>query len=205
MNTARTLASVLALLGATFAANLSGCTAYQGKKTGRVDPGATTEAEMNSGKMYIADLYDASGRVAEALMKDLERLSETDLKQGGQAFLSTLVYGDISNKTSTMPTTDFEVVRERIRDMLLSSSEFRKHFRVIENRGRYETLRANELGLGGGGNADRKINEAYTYFLNGNAFSLDRPDTRGFYLNFQLMRASDGEIVFSKRYEQTYQ
>jgi len=193
-----------AAVGAAFLATaaLTGCTSYQGKKTGRVDPGETTEAEMKSGKMYIADLYDASGRVAEALMKDLQRLSETDLKQGDQAYLSTLVYGDISNKTSTMPTSDFEVVRERVRDMLLNSSEFRKHFRVIENRGRYEDLRARELGVSGG---DRKINESFTYFLNGNAFSLDRPETRGFYLNFQLMRASDGEIIFSKKYEQTYQ
>lgn len=182
-------------------AGLSGCTAYQGAHTGRVDPAETTEAEMKSGKMYVADLYDASSRVAEALMKDLQTLADTELKQEGQAYLCTLVYGDISNKTSTMPTSDFEVVRERTRDILLNGAEFRRYFRVIENRGRFEDLRARELGTGPG---DRKINEAYTYFLNGNAFSLERPDTRGFYLNFQLLRASDGTIVFSKRYEQTY-
>jgi len=201
MMTLRTVHRSLACLAACAVALGAGCTSYQGQKTGRVDPAETTEAEMKSGKMYIADLYDASGRVAEALMKDLERLAQTDLKQGDQAYLSTLVYGDIANKTSTMPTTDFEVVRERVRDMLLNSSEFRKNFRVVENRGRYEDLRARELGAGAG---DRKINENFAYFLNGNAFSLDRPETRGFYLNFQLMRASDGEIIFSKRYEQTY-
>lgn len=189
---------VLAALGIAGAA---GCQSYQGKQTGRVPPGETTEAEMKSGKMYIADLQDASSQVAEALMKDLEALSQTELRPEGQAFLCTLVYGDIANKTTTMPTTDFEVVRERCRDMLLNSAEFRKYFRVVENRGRFDDLRARELGAPPG---DRKINENYTYFLNGNAFSPDRPDTHGFYLNFQLMRANDGQIIFSKRYEQTY-
>jgi hypothetical protein len=56
----------------------------------------------------------------------------------------------------------------------------------------------------GGRNTGRAVNPDYTYFLNGNAFSIDRGTTKAFYLNFQLMRASDSEIVFSKRYEQTY-
>ena len=56
------------------------------------------------------------------------------------------------------------------------------------------------LAEGGG----RVVNPEYTYFLNGNAFGIDRGTTKAFYMNFQLTRASDSEIVFSKRYEQTY-
>ncbi len=204
MITARLIRTTALVTLGLAAANLAGCTAYRGEQTGRVPPGQTTEAETKSGKMYVADLQDASSRVAEALMKDLETLSQTELKPEGAAFLCTLVYGDIANKTTTMPTTDFEVIRERCRDMLLNSQEFRKYFRVVENRGRYEDLRSRELGSAPA-SGDRKLNEAYTYFLNGNAFSSDRPDTRFFYINFQLMRASDGQIIFSKRYEQTYQ
>ena len=208
MNTNEPTRGAILTLGAAALLSLAACASQNhDKRTGRVAPGTTTDAEVQSGKMYITDLQDASDRVAEALMKDLQALTQTDLKPEGQAFLNTLVYGDIANKTSSMPTTDFEVVRERVRDTLLNSTEFRKYFRVVENRARFEDLRAKELGGADtpakpGGS--RALNESYTYFLNGNAFSGDRGLTSAFYINFQLMRASDGTIIFSKKYEQTY-
>lgn len=207
IKTPRPIRQTLAASAFIVLACAAGCTANPGHKTGRVPPGETTKAEMGSGQMYITDLQEASSKVAESLMKDLEQLSQNELKPEGQAFQCTLVYGDIANKTTTMPTTDFEVVRERCRDTLLPSSEFRKYFRVVENRARFEDLRSRELGGADtpakpGGS--RGLNEAYTYFLNGHAFRIDRGSTHAFYINFQLMRASDASIVFSQRYEQTY-
>jgi PBP1b-binding outer membrane lipoprotein LpoB len=202
------LAMAVAALG-----SLVGCASPPpGKSRGRVSPGETTDAEIGSGQMYIADLNDASDRIAEALMKDLvEELQHSELKgPDGQSYESTLVYGDIANKASRMPTSDYEVVRERIRDTLIGSREFKRHFRVIENYARWDQLKNREIGntndplQRGGKNTGRNVNPDYTYFLNGNAFSIDRGTTKAFYLNFQLMRASDSEIVFSKKYEQTY-
>lgn len=100
----------------------------------------------------------------------------------------TLVYGDIVNKTRNMSTQDFEIVRERIRDTLMGSREFRRHFRIVESKARYESLRAREHGDQGG----RELNPAFTYFLNGNVMSSERETTKLFYLNFQLLRDSDG-------------
>lgn len=198
-------------LAAAALVSLVGCEAPAGKSRGRVSPGETTDAEIGSGQMYIADLNDASDRIAESLMKDLGDLAESELKgPEGQSYESTLVYGDISNKASRMPTTDFEVVRERIRDSLIGSREFKRHFRVIENFARWEALKNREIGdtsdplQRGKKTTGRTVNPDYTYFLNGNTFSIDRGTTKAFYLNFQLMRASDSEIVFSKKYEQTY-
>lgn len=171
-----------------------------GDSSGRLGSGVTTPAEMRSGQMYLADLNEASDRVAEALMKDLNDLAENEFKQDGQAYEVTLVYGDIANKTRNMSTQDFEIVRERIRDTLMGSKEFRRHFRVVESKARYESLRAREHGDQGG----RELNPGFTYFLNANVFSAERGDTRQFYMNFQLLRDSDAEIVFTKKYEQNY-
>jgi len=171
-----------------------------GHSSGRLGTGVTTPAEERSGQMYLTDLTEASDRVAESLMRDLNELAENEFKQDGNAYEVTLVYGDIVNKTRNMSTQDFEIVRERIRDTLMGSREFRRHFRIVESKARYESLRAREHGDQGG----RELNPAFTYFLNGNVMSSERETTKLFYLNFQLLRDSDGEIVFTKKYEQTY-
>lgn len=188
-----------------------GCnTPPQGRGHGRADPGEVTRAEENSGQIYLADMREASDRMVDSLIKDLSDLQQNELRQGAGDYESTLVFGDIANKSRSMPTTDFEYVRERMRDMMLSSREFRKSFRVVESRARYESVRAREEGSAdplqrsSGITSDRTLNPAYTYYLNGNTFQLDRGDTRGYYFNFQLMRASDSEIVWSHQYEVTY-
>lgn len=187
----------------------SGCTPPQAPGHGRVDSGAVTRAEEDSGQIYLADMREASDRMVDSLIKDLAELQQNELRQGGD-YECTLVYGDIANKSRAMPTTDFEYVRERMRDMMLSSREFRKSFRVVESRDRYEQVRVREEGASDplqrntGITSNRVLNPAFTYYLNGNTFQLDRGTTRGYYFNFQLMRASDSEIVWSHKYEVTY-
>lgn len=190
---------------------LAGCATPppEGRARGRVSPGETTDAELGTGQMVIADLDDASERMAEALMADLSDMQENEFKAAdGQNYESTLVFGDIANKTGNMPTTDFEVVRERMRSKLFGSREFKRHFRIIESRARWESVRDRELSdtdVTKSSDQHRKINAEHTFFLNGNAFRVSRGGTTNkFYMNFQLMRASDSEIVFNKDYEQTY-
>ena len=81
---------------------------------------------------------------------------------------------------------------------------------MVESRDRYEQVRIREEGASDplqrntGITSNRVLNPAFTYYLNGNTFQLDRGTTRGYYFNFQLMRASDSEIVWSHKYEVTY-
>lgn len=187
----------------------TGCSPPRAPGHGRVDSGAVTRAEEDSGQIYLADMREASDRMVDSLMRDLAELQQAELRQGGD-YECTLVYGDISNKSRAMPTTDFEYLRERMRDMMLSSREFRKNFRVVESRDRYEQVRIREEGTSDPLQrntpitSNRVLNPAYTYYLNGNTFQLDRGSTRGYYFNFQLMRAGDSEIVWSHQYEVTY-
>ncbi len=188
---------------------LGACSPPRSTGHGRVDSGAVTRAEEDSGQIYLADMREASDRMVDSLIKDLTELQQNELRQGGD-YECTLVYGDIANKSRAMPTSDFEYVRERMRDMMLSSREFRKSFRVVESRDRYESIRVREEGASdplqrnSTITSNRVLNPAFTYYLNGNTFQLDRGSTRGYYFNFQLMRASDSEIVWSHKYEVTY-
>lgn len=204
-----TIKATAMALGAGAIIASSGCTPPQASGHGRVDSGAVTRAEEDSGQIYLADMREASDRMVDSLIKDLTELQQNELRQGGD-YECTLVYGDIANKSRAMPTSDFEYVRERMRDMMLSSREFRKSFRVVESRDRYESIRVREEGTSDplqrhtAITSNRVLNPAFTYYLNGNTFQLDRGSTRGYYFNFQLMRASDSEIVWSHKYEVTY-
>ena len=121
---------------------------YGARRMAALSLGSAVEGFSEVCQTMIAtpDLTEASDRVAESLMRDLNELAENEFKQDGNAYEVTLVYGDIVNKTRNMSTQDFEIVRERIRDTLMGSREFRRHFRIVESKARYESLRAREHG-----------------------------------------------------------
>ncbi len=179
----------------------------RGDSGGRVSVGSTTPGEASSGLMRTSDLVEASDDVALALAQDVDHMVDQDF--AGQRV--TVVLGDIANKTSKMSTTDFEFVRDRVKSKLMDSRVVRDNARFVENRARRESLRQRELGQTGdqkvGHTSDLPqpaVNEDYFLFLNGNMYSVDRPDTRLYYLKFELMRSSTGETVFSKDYEVKY-
>lgn len=188
---------------------LIGCeTAPRGDSGGRVSVGSTTPGEASSGLMRTADLAEASDTVATGLAQDVDQMVVEDF--GGQRV--TIVFGDIMNKTSRMETTDFEFVRDRIKSKLMDSRLVRDNAKFVENRGRRESLRQRELGQTGdtkiGHTSDLPqpaVNEDYFLFLNGNMYSVDRPDTRLYYMKFELMRSNTGETVFSRDYEVKYE
>lgn len=208
MSAARSrLSLAIALL--TSAALLGACeSAPTGDSGGRVSVGSTTRGEASSGLVRTSDLVAASDEVALALAQDIDQISNSDF--AGTRL--TVVFGDISNKTSKMPTTDFEFLRDRVKSKLMSSTVVRNNVKFVENRARRESLRQRELGQTGdtriGHTSDLPqpaVNEDYFTFLNGNMYSVDRPGTRLYYMKFELMRSSDGETVFSKDYEVKYQ
>lgn len=194
------------LLGATLLWSLA-CS--KGDRGGRVGVSEVTEGERKSGQIYGGDLFSASDDVAMALAGDINRLSEEDW--GG--YRVTLILGDISNKTRAMPTSDFEVVRDRIKNKLSKSRLFRDNVKVVANRQRVESMNRKELGnddedLLDEGKPDktkmRTGNPEYTFYLLGNAYAVHRGDTVLYYMAFTLTRAADGEEVFAQDYEVKY-
>lgn len=177
----------------------------QGQTGGRVPVGTTTSGEAGSGLMRTSDMVEASDRIAESLATDIKRVVERDF--GGQRV--TVTFGDIVNKTSKMPTSDFEFLRDRIKTRVLNSDLAREDLRFVESRARREQLREREQTSGGymdgGPRRQPSIDEQAFIFLNGDMYSVDRPGTRLYYLKFELMRASDGETVFSRDYEVKYE
>jgi len=207
----RQISGTLARTGAwtlVVAAGLSatGCESPpHGNTGGRVPIGTTTSGEAGSGLMRSDDLVEAGDRIATALAADISKVIERDFA-GAKV---TVTFGDINNKTSKMTTTDFEFVRDRIKTRVLNSDLAREGLRIVENRARREQLREREQTSGGymdgGPRKQPKIDEQTFVFLNGDMYSVDRPGTRLYYLKFELMRASDGETVFSRDYEVKYQ
>lgn len=164
--------------------------APRGDSGGRVSVGSTTRGEADSGLMRSSDLVTASDDIAVALAQDVDQMVTQDFS--GQRV--TVVFGDLLNKTSKMSTTDFEFVRDRIKSKLMDSRVVRNNARFVENRSRRESLRQRELGQTGeqkvGHTSDLpqpSVNEEFFLFLNGNMYSVDRPDTRLYYMKFELI------------------
>ncbi len=174
----------------------------KGDSSGRVPAGTTTRGEAGSGLMRTDDLISASDRIATALAQDIDSMTARDFANRRV----TVTFGDIVNKTSKMPTTDFEYLRDRIKSRLMESQHVRNNVRFIESRARRDELHQRELEGEPGltGTSQPSVDRDFFCFLNGNMYSVDRPETRLYYLKFELMRASDGETVFSKDYEVKY-
>lgn len=165
-----------------------------GSGSGRVPVGWSTPAEAGDARPLPDDLIAFSDDWSQSLMRDLADLPE--FAPGPERV--TIVYGDIQNKTDYVSSEEFELVRERIKDNLLTSRTFRERFRFIIGRAQLEELRAREVGDPGVG---VRFDERSTYLLNGSMFRIGRGDTQTYYFNFELVNFGDGTIVWSDRYE----
>jgi hypothetical protein len=186
-----------------------GCSAPKGDSGGRVPIDQMTKGERRTDQMRTADLAEASDGVAQAISADIDRLVEQDF--GG--YRVTVMVGDIENTSQTMPTQDFEYVRDRIRNKLLSSSHVRDNVKFVDTRRRMERLNEREYGGGqedllqegrGGAPGVERSDPRYTFYLNGTSRGIHRGATHLLTIAFELTRATDGEIVFSQMYEQKY-
>ena len=190
----------LALLCLASLAALPSCAPPKGQNTGRIEVSDTTRAEARSPGVMPVALIEFSDQVAQELAADLTALPE--FNTGSRV---TLVFGDIANKTGIVSTTDFEAFRTRVRSKLMTSQTVRDKVRFVENRARVDDLRRREQGssqdlLQEDGRSGRaRLNERYTYFLDGDMYRVARGgDTVNMYLlNFNLTNMADGEIVWS--------
>lgn len=195
---------LLAAMGVT-ALMLGACASPpRGDSGGRVPMGDSTRAEQGSRLVTTQELSEFRDEAAQRFATDFMELDEF------QEFRSTVVFGDIVNKTGLVPTADFEAFRTGLRASLMDSKMVRNKVRWIESKARWEDLRKKELGNsndllqeGPGAGGDRKLNPDHTYFLNAEMYRVSRGgDAMQMYsLTFNLMRASDSEIVINKTYE----
>ncbi len=184
------------MLSALGLAVLSGCATPppRGSGSGRVPVGWSTPAEAGDARVLPDDLLAFADEWSQSLMEDLGSLEEF----AGRGPVATIVYGDIRNRTDIISSEEFELVRERIKDNLLKSRTFRERFRFLISRAQLEELRAQEVSDPGVG---VRFDEEHTYLLNGSMFRIGRGDTHTYYFNFELVRFSDGAIIWSERYE----
>lgn len=187
-----------ALLIAVVAGASIGCASNnppRGTPSGRVGVGHSTPAEAGDGRVLPADYMDFAEQLASALVADLPTVPAFN-----QGVRSTIVYGDIMNKTGNISSAEFELVREKMKNHLMQSQSFRQNFRFLISKAQLEELRAMETGPVGAAVGDR-IDQASTYFLNGTMYRVARGDTSLYLMTFQLVSFTTGEIVWTKDYE----
>lgn len=187
-------------IGALGLLALVGCAAPpRGQDNYRVEPTDTTRAERNSPQVTVTELTEFSDQVVAQLTEDLKTVPA--LNEGHR---STIVFGDLVNKTGVVSTTDFEAFRSRIRQKLLQSKLVLQNVRFVEDRAKLEALQSREFGNtqdGSRGVPGRQLNADATFFLNGEFYRVNRDgrtEQSNYYgLSFNLMRANDGEVVWS--------
>lgn len=175
----------------------SGCSTNnppRGTPSGRVPVGQSTPAEARDVRVLPADYMEFSDQLAAALVMDLPTVPAF------AGVRSTIVYGDIMNKTGNISSAEFELVRERMKNRLMQSQTFRQNFRFLISKSQLEELRAMETGPAGAAVGNR-IDPSTTYFLNGTMFRVSRGDTSLYLMTFQLVSFTTGEIVWTKDYE----
>ncbi|MDX2148629.1 MAG: hypothetical protein SFZ23_14020 [Planctomycetota bacterium] len=183
-----------------------------GYSAGRIPVSESTRAEANDRRVQPADLIDASEQVAQELARDIQRLADEDF--GG--YRVTVAFGDFENKTGNVSTTDFEYVRDRVQSRLMTSRLVRNNIKFVQGRARLEELNQRELGVredilqeGGSNSTVAARDPNFFFYLNGNMYRVNRGGenrdaTDLYYIKYQLVRASDAEIVFDSDYEVKY-
>jgi len=190
------------VLSALVLAGALGCqtTPPRGNPSGRIDPSITTGAEVKDPRILPVGLMEFSDQVAEQFAQDIGELPEV----GAGGVRSTIVLGDINNKTTIVSSDEFEMVRARIRNSLLKSKYVRGKVAWVENRARLASLAARE-GVGTVNNPAGP--EAYdprnTFVINMDVFRIERGRSavNQYYVEAQLVSFQTNEILFSERYE----
>ena len=166
---------------------------------GRVDPYETTRAEKGSSQVLPVALLEFADQVPERLTQDLYDLPMIRENTGRVLVL----LGDFDNRTRNVPTSDFELAAQRIRNRLINSELASGKLRFTEKRRRIERLADEEMVQNADGTpvGAPAYDAATTYVLTGDFDRLNRGDTNLYYMQFQLVNAGNNEIVFSDSYE----
>jgi PBP1b-binding outer membrane lipoprotein LpoB len=179
---------------------LGGCQPPRGDGGGRVEVTDTTRAERNDARVLPSALFESSDMISQQLASDLKGVPELN----GQ-YRATVVFGDIVNKTGIVSTTDFEAFRTRIRQQLMQSQNVLRNVRFVEMKQRIDPLIQRETSknsdlLQEGTRPERKdLNPAYTYFLNGEMYRVERggSSVNTYLMSYNLTNMETGEIIWT--------
>jgi hypothetical protein len=165
------------------------------QSTGRIEPSRTSRAEARDRLIQPAALLEFSDQVAMDVVQQLNQMPRVrDAREP-----VTVILGDIDNRTNVVNTADFELVTSRVRNQLVNSRVSRDRLRFVENRARLERIAQREAVV----NVDGTIAgpPAYdarnTFYLNMDAIRVGRANTSLYYMEAQLVSASDNSIVGS--------
>ncbi len=181
--------------------SLVGCQPPPGDTGGRVDVSRTTPAERNDARVNTSSLFEFSDQIAQQLAADMAEVPELN-----DQYRATVVFGDIVNKTTIVSTSDFEAFRTRIRSKLMQSRNVLKNVQFVADRAsadaliRRETSTSGDLLQDGGGRPGRApLNAAYTYFLNGEMYRIERGNAsvNTYSMSFNLMNMETGALIWS--------
>lgn len=170
----------------------------RGSSGGRIDIASTTGAETADARVLPVSLMEFSDQAAQQIAQDLSELKEI----APNGVRSTIILGDINNKTQIVSSDEFELARSRMRNSLLQSKYVRGKVAWVENRARLAQLAARE----GVGTVDNpagpdRYDPVNTFTLNMDVFRIGRGAVNQYYMEAQLVNFKTNEIIFSNRYE----
>lgn len=184
----------IALVGSMLAACASTPPPPRGSSGGRIPVEASTPAEVGDPRILPADYMAFADECAQGLIRDLPEVpafQETSSRV-------TILFGDIKNETGIISSTEFAMVREKIKNNLLRSRTFNDNFRFLISRGQLDELRRREVNTPTDPN---RFDERHTYFLSGTMFRVNRGNVNLYLVTFQLENFTSGEIVWLRDYE----
>lgn len=168
----------------------------RGKTGGRMDIGTTTDAETADARILPVSLMEFSDQTAQQIAQDLSELKE--IAPGGVR--STIILGDINNKTQIVTSDEFELVRSRIRSSLLQSKYVRGKVAWVENRDRLKQLATREeVGTVDNPAGPSSYDPANTFTLNMDVFRIGRGAVNQYYMEVLLVNFKSNEIILSKK------
>lgn len=184
----------VALAGAMLAACASTPPPPRGSSGGRIPVEASTPAEVSDPRILPADYMSFADECAQGLIRDLPDVPafhETPSRV-------TILFGDMQNETGIISSTEFALVREKIKNNLLRSRTFNDNFRFLIGRAQLDELRRREVNTPTDPN---RFDPTHTYTLNGTMFRVNRGNVNLYLVTFQLVNFNTGEIVWLRDYE----
>ncbi|MBX3363608.1 MAG: hypothetical protein KF866_02475 [Phycisphaeraceae bacterium] len=185
-----------ALFFALGTAGLAGCAAPPptGTGSGRVPQGWSTPAEAGDARILPDDYIAFSDAWTQALIAEM--YDEPAFQ--GLPYRATILFGDIVNRTDIISSVEFEQVRERIKNNLMQSRDFRDRFRFLISRAQLDELRRREVNQPVD---QQRFDEMHTYLLNGTMYRTSRTNTHSYLITYQLVNFRTGEIVFVRDFD----
>ena len=178
---------------------------------GRLRVDETTQADLNSNQMNTPDLFAFGTQAGESLAMQVSQIPEIE----NSPTRVVIELGTITNKTTTTPSRDFEMIQHRLRQAIQSSRYLTDRAMVVERRVLMERETSDIMGEdktvdllqegGGGSSGPARHDPALTYVLQGEFYETNRGNVRTYWFSFQLTNLKSRAIVWSDAFEQRYQ